>query len=274
MNAAGAWLASLVDPQGHVTFALDARSRRRIAVGEMHHGRAAVVVQALAALGARSGLVARARRRLRGDIRAALGGTVVEGWPSDPERVAGTLALAIRAGLPLHAELVAFLAARPALETPWHAAQVVAALGPACPASSGRCVSRIWDRRPFAPWTLIAADVLGNASVRARTARSIATPIRSEDPHRGGAGITSPPEIAITAVALEAIARHRAAFARAALLRGRAFPCGRPAHGRPDLRRAQSRRSLWSVSSDSGERCASRRHRRARRTGDARGVKE
>ena len=144
--------------------------------------------QALAALGARSGLVARARRRLRGDIRAALGGTVVEGWPSDPERVAGTLALAIRAGLPLHAELVAFLAARPALETPWHAAQVVAALGPLVPRELWTLCVRISDRRPFAPWTLIAADVLGDASVRARTARSIANAIRSEDssPRRRG----------------------------------------------------------------------------------------
>jgi hypothetical protein len=226
LDAAGAWLASLVDAQGAVTFAIEAHSRRRIAVGEMHHGRAAVVIQALAALGARPKLVARARRRLAGDVRAALGGSVVEGWPSDPERVAGTVALAILAGVPLQADLSAFLAARPALQTPWHAAQVVAALGPLAPRELWPlCVADL-DRRPFAPWTLIAADVLGDRSVRARAARSIADTIRSESPHRGGASLTSPPEVAITAVALEALARHRVAFARAAVERGRIFLAG------------------------------------------------
>jgi AMMECR1 domain-containing protein len=226
LSAAGAWLAALVDDQGRVTFAIDPHSRRRIPVGEMHHGRAAVVIQALAALDVRPQLVARARRCLARDIRAALGGGVVEGWPSDPERVAGTLALAILAGIPLQAELAAFLAARPALQTPWHAAQVVSALGPLAPRELWTLCIADLDRRPFAPWTLIAADVLGDGSVRARAARSIANAIRSESPHRGGAGPTSPPEVAITAVALEALARHRAAFARAAVERGHAFLAG------------------------------------------------
>ena len=223
LRAAGAWLASLVDSAGRVTFAVDPRSGSRVAVGEMHHGRIAIVVQALAALGDHPELVARARRRLVRDIRAALRGGSVEGWPSDPERVAGSLALAILAGLPLHGELAAFVAERPARLTSWHAAQVVAALGSRAPGDLWTlCVADL-DRNPFAPWTLVAADALGEPSVRARTARSIADALRLHAPHQGGADLTSPPETALTALALEALARHPAAFARAAIDRGLAF---------------------------------------------------
>jgi hypothetical protein len=60
-HAAASWLASLVDAEGNVTFAVDGRARRRVPLGEMHHGRSASVVQALAAHGTRAAVVARAR---------------------------------------------------------------------------------------------------------------------------------------------------------------------------------------------------------------------
>jgi hypothetical protein len=224
-DAAAAWLASMIDADGAITFAIDARARRRVPFGEMHHGRAAVLVQALAAHGGRRALVGRAKERLERDIRRALSSGSVEGWTDDPERVAGTMALAILAGVPREDELAAFVQVKQAPKTPWHGAQVVAALGARAPASLwASCVSDL-DRRPFAPWTLIAADVLGDRAVRIRAARAVANAIRKEAPHRGGASITPTPETALTALAVESLARFDATWARAAVARGREFLC-------------------------------------------------
>jgi len=77
---AAAWLASLVEPDGRVVFAIDPRARRRIATGVMAHGRAAVAVQALAAHGDHDALVRRARGWLERDLRAGLRGEVAEGF--------------------------------------------------------------------------------------------------------------------------------------------------------------------------------------------------
>jgi hypothetical protein len=222
-DLAAAWLASLVARDGRVTFAIDPRARQRVATGAMHHGRAAVVVQALAAAGRRPALVARARRRLAEDIRAALGGASIEGWPSDPAMVAGTLALAVLAGVPVARELASFAASHELGRAPWHAAQVVAALGPEAPAELwASCVADL-EHRPWAPWTLIAADARSDRAVRARVARAVAGAIRPAAPHRGGAAGTPIPEIALTALAVEALARHPTSWARAAAARGREF---------------------------------------------------
>ena len=189
----------------------------------MHHGRAAVVVQALATHGGRSALVARARGRLERDVRAALSGAPVQGWSDDPELVAGTMALAILAGVPIDRDLVEFIGARRAPRTPWHAAQVVAALGVHAPAEVWACCVADLDRRPFAPWTLLAADARGDRGVRGRVARAVASALRSEAPHRGAVCLASGPETAVTALAVEALSRHEVAWAGAAVVRGRAF---------------------------------------------------
>jgi AMMECR1 domain-containing protein len=223
VEAAAAWLASLVGIDGAITFAVDPRTRRRVALGEMHHGRAAVVVQALAAHGGRRALVARARRRLERDIRRGLAGGAVDGWPENPELVAGTLALATLAGVPLHGELLAYVRAGHAPKGAWHGAQVVAALGAEAPPELwSACVADL-ERRPFAPWTLLAADALSDRAVRSRAARGVADAIRKDAPYRGGASVTPMPETALTALAVESLARHEAPWTRAAVARGRAF---------------------------------------------------
>jgi AMMECR1 domain-containing protein len=231
---AASWLASLVAADGSVAFAIDPRGRRRVETGEMHHGRAAVVVQALAAAGGHDAAVARARRRLREDVRAALGGAPPAGWPGDPAAVAGTIALAVLAGVGVKEDLAALAAADAAriARTPWHAAQVVAALGPGAPAALwAACVADL-DRRPWAPWTLIAADARGDREVRARAARAVADSLRKDPPHRGGATVTPIPEVALTSIAVEALARHPAPWSRAAAARGRAFVASMQLTGR------------------------------------------
>ena len=124
------WLERLVGADGSITFAIDPRRRTREQVGVMCHGRAAIVVQALALHRGRRPAVRRARARLLADIRAALRGRPIAGWPQHRAVVVGTLALACRAGLPLAAELRALVASTPELaRTPWHAAQAIAVLG-------------------------------------------------------------------------------------------------------------------------------------------------
>jgi AMMECR1 domain-containing protein len=223
-NAAAAWLASMVDPEGRVTFAVDPRTRRRIAFGEMHHGRAASLIQALDAHGGHAAVVARARRRLEEDVRAALGGATVDGWPSDSDLVAGTLALAVLAGVhPLAPVLEDFVVRRHPPRAAWHAAQVVAAIGRRAPEATWRvCVADL-EVHPFAPWTLLAAEARGDASVRLRAARGVAGGLREHGPHRGGASMNAVPQTAVTALAVEALARHRAPFSRDAMKRGEGF---------------------------------------------------
>jgi hypothetical protein len=222
-QAAAAWMASMVDADGAVTFAIDPRARRRFAVGEMHHARAAELVRALAMHGKRTAVFARARRRLERDIRAALEGNPVPGWSGHPERVVATLALAVRAGIPLHGELLSFARAHGVPRTPWHAAQAVAALGDAAPTAMWEiCVTDLKEH-PFAPWTLLAAVARGDQAVRARAAHGLAGCIREEPPHRGGATITAVPETALTAVAAEALSHCPESPARAAVARAREF---------------------------------------------------
>jgi hypothetical protein len=69
----------------------------------------------------------------------------------------------------------------------------------------------------------MAAATRGDRAVRARSARTLAAALRKAPPHRGGAEGTPIPEMALTAVSVEALARHPAPWARTAALRGRAF---------------------------------------------------
>ena len=80
------WLASLVAADGSVTFARDARTGAELPLGEMHHGRAAVVLQALAREGGHEAVVTRGRRAMRTAIKRGLEGRAVAGWPDQPLR--------------------------------------------------------------------------------------------------------------------------------------------------------------------------------------------
>ena len=219
-----AWLERLVDDDGAITFAIDPRRRTREPSGVMCHGRAAVVVQALAAASSQRGIVRRAQRRLLADIRGALAGRAVDGWPNEPAAVVGTVALACRAGLPLGPELRRLVDATPDLATnPWHAAQAVAVLGGAAPDSLWRACVRDTGRRPFAPWTLLAARARKDAATEERLTRALADRMRAAPPHQGGADVSRVPEIALTALAVEALLPSRDRRARAAAARGQAF---------------------------------------------------
>ncbi len=219
-----AWLERLVDEDGAMTFAVDPRRRIRERVGVMHHGRAAVVVQAMSAWSSKRGLVTRARQRLLADVRSALAGRIVEAWPREPAAVIGTVALACRAGLPLVSELRELVDATPAIaRNPWHAAQAMAVLGGDAPASLWQACVRDLESRPFAPWTLIAARARDDAATEQRLTRALADHLRAHPPHAGGAAVARVPEVALTAVAVEALLPSRDSQARAAVARGQEF---------------------------------------------------
>jgi AMMECR1 domain-containing protein len=225
LDAAAAHLASLVDGRGDVTFAIDPRNGKRAARGEMHHGRVAVALRALGEHGGHARVTARARDLLAREVRAALGGGRVTGWPDRPDIVAGTLALVAMGGVDVRRELRAWTAAHPEVaRSPWHAAQTVAALGRDAPASLWEACARDLDVHPWSPWTAIAARARGDEGVLARCVPALVDSIRRESPHVGGCGVRAVPETALTAVTVEALAPvDSTAAARAAVRRGRAF---------------------------------------------------
>lgn len=223
IEAAAGWLAAQVDPRGQIRFALDARARTEHMHGEFLHGRAAVVVQALAAHGGYPRELSRARGWLRAEVRAALSGRKTPDWPEDRARAAGSVALAVLGGVDLMEDLVQLAAAEPLKRNPWHAAQVVAALGLRAPLSLWEaCVTNLRDQ-PWAPWTGLAAHALGDTKVANRVTGVLAASIRKVAPHRGAANVTHIPEIALTAVAVEALAPSRSSAARAATARATSF---------------------------------------------------
>jgi AMMECR1 domain-containing protein len=220
------WLTGLVGRDGRVTFAVDPRTGQATSTGAMHHARASVVAHALGAHGVTSAHAAaadRARRRLLADARAALAGSPVEAWPSDPAQVAGTLALLLRGGVPVRDDLLAFVRTTDVARSPWHASQVVAVLGRDAPEPLWSAALADLDVHPWAPWTLLAADARGDLAVRDRVARSLAAGIRDHAPHAGAGALTEVPEVPLTALAVEALVRHPAPWARAAARRARAF---------------------------------------------------
>jgi hypothetical protein len=215
-DEAARWLARQVQEDGSVVFAVDPRGRRRAAQGAMHHGRVAVALRALEAHGGHGRATKRARARLEKDLDALSGG--------EPAQTAGTLALAALAGIPVRAALLERARGwREVAKIPWHAAQVVAALGKDAPEPLWRACARDLDTRPWAPWTAIAAHNRGDGAVLARVAPALVASLRASSPHRGGAGVTAVPEIALTALTVEALALVDAPDARAAARRGRAF---------------------------------------------------
>jgi AMMECR1 domain-containing protein len=224
-DAAARWLARLIEPDGTVVFALDARTGRAMPYGEMHHARVAAAVQALDAHGGHGAKVALARERLARDAREALSGVPVTAWPDHPAKVAGTLAHLVRAGVDVKAELLAMAVQEEVAHVPWHAAQVATALGPDAPESLVTACERDLVERPWAPWTVLASvrrRMSGDSLSRA--VEALVDSIRKEGPHRGGVSRTEVPEVALTALTVEALRGVRQTGpVRAATARGEEF---------------------------------------------------
>jgi AMMECR1 domain-containing protein len=211
-GAAAEWLSSLITGDGALTFSVDARTGTSTPIGRMQHGRAATVIQALAEHGGYATLVARARAKLRRDIERALQGKAVPGWPSHPAEVAGTLALASRAGVGAEACLAYATAQQAAIaQVPWHAAQVVTALGARAPRALWDACVRDLERQPWAPWTVLAHHARGDAAGTAAPIQGLVAAIRLAGPHRGAVIAARQPEVAITALTVEALSCYRRA---------------------------------------------------------------
>ncbi len=158
-DLAADWLARLVSANGQIAFGIDARSGKVVATGPMHHGRAAVLLQALDRHGGHTLRVRRARAWLARKVAAGARGARVEGWPRDLGEAAGTLALAAMARVDVSRGLLAIARSEALRSSPWHAAQVVAALGRSAPEPLWRrCVDDLANR-PWAPWTVMASVV-------------------------------------------------------------------------------------------------------------------
>jgi hypothetical protein len=226
-DAAAAWMARLVQRDGSVLLAVDARTGLVTRTGEMHHARTAAAVEALALHGGYPVLVARARKRLERDAQRASSGMPIEAWPTDTAKVAGTLAHLARAGVEVTGMLTALARQPDVLRAPWHAAQVAAALGAAAPKPLvDACVASL-DTQPWAPWTVLAlARQTGNGigDALSRSVNALVASVRAQPPHRGAVNATPIPEVALTALTVEALRRIRAdAAARAAIARAVAF---------------------------------------------------
>jgi AMMECR1 domain-containing protein len=224
IEMAAAWLSRLVDARGDVLFAIDARSGARSTTGTLHHGRSAMVVRALLAHGGFATVAARAQARLAEDVRRGLRGGALLGWPAESDRMAGTLALATLAGIDMRAELRAFLDAHAEVAaSPWHAAQCVAALGPAAPPALWRACVDDLRVRPWAPWTALAARAMQDGETLGRAVAALVGALRAGGTFAGGAGVTALPELALTAITVEALAGLPTQEARAGCRRGRRF---------------------------------------------------
>ena len=225
-HAAAQWIAGLVQDDGAVLFGREARTGAAYAPGEMHHARVAAAVQALDAHGGYGKKVKRARQRLAQDAAAALSGSVVQAWPEDPARVAGTLAHLVRAGVDTVRDALRQLASSSdGARVPWHAGQVAAALGADTPAVvRDACVRDLGDH-PWAPWTVLAAATLPlTGALLARAVDALVASVRQEGPHRGSVVRAGIAETALTALTVEALRGVRAtAPVRAAIRRGQAF---------------------------------------------------
>jgi hypothetical protein len=226
LDAAAAWLARLVQKDGSVLFAIDARTGSAVRVGEMHHARVAAAVQALALHGGHPAIVSRARKRLARDAEQALAGSAVESWPQERAKAAGTLAHLLRAGVDLKRALLAMAGDPEVLAVPWHAGQVAAALGGDAPDALVRSCVAALETRAWAPWTVLALAnrPLVASEDFAKAVGALVASVRTEGPHRGGVRLTPIPEVALTALTVEALRSVRPTRAvREAIQRGAAF---------------------------------------------------
>ena len=203
---AARWLARQVRSDGSIVFGFDPRTGESMAVGKMFHGRSASVIEALDLIGTERRSVARARRWLGREIERGLRGASIDGWPDTPAMVAGTLALALRAGIDVRSRLSELAASGSEIaSSPWHAGQVVAALGRGAPKGLwSACVGDL-ARNPVAPWTLLGAIALGEDGVRLRCEAALLEAIRARGPHAGAVMGAAVPEVALTAMAMTAL---------------------------------------------------------------------
>jgi AMMECR1 domain-containing protein len=223
-DLAARWLATLIHDDGSITFAIDGRRRQHHAVGLMHHGRTALVIQALAAHRRAPKRVARARNRLATDIGMALKGRLVSGWPDEPAMAVGTVALACLAGAKLMQPLSELVRSTRGIERhAWYAAQAVIALGKAAPPKLWRACVADLKHRPWAPWTAMAAHIRHDRAVYARCEKPLIDSIATTAPHVGGALVSRVPECAQTAVVAEALRASKSAAGRRAAKRARDF---------------------------------------------------
>ena len=219
---AAAWLARLIDDRGVVGHSVDAATGQVLLTGSFAHGRAAAVIRALDVHGGYSRRAAKARGWLSGQIRSALRGKPVANWPLEADGVAGTLALAVLAGIDVRDELESV---SPRVESAWHAAQAVIALGP--DSAAARRLWRLCVRdlkfRPWAPWTTLAARVVGDDRVLRGCFESLVASVQKNAPYAGGVNVTPVPEIALTAITAQALSPIKTLEAQAACRRARAF---------------------------------------------------
>ena len=203
---AARWLARQIRSDGSIAFGLDPRTGESMAAGKMFHGRSASVLEALYLIGTEERSVARARRWLGREIERGLRGAAIDGWPDTPAMVAGTLALALRAGIDVRSRLTELAASTSEIaSSPWHAGQVVAALGRGAPKGLwSACVADL-ARNPVAPWTLLGAIALGDNAVRLQCETALLEAIRPRGPHAGGVMGAAVPELALTAMAVTAL---------------------------------------------------------------------
>ena len=202
---AAAWLARLVQADGSMVFAIDPVRRILQPTGELHHARAAVAIEALAKHGGYASEVRRARRALDRDIERALAGGAVEGWPLEKEKAAGTLALAVWAGVDVRAILRKWVEDDFLVSHPWQAAQVALALGRETPRTLWNACLADLGRTSFAPWTALAAKSVGDEVGYRRAAAALTSSIATTRPHEGGVNVTRVPECGLTAVAAHAL---------------------------------------------------------------------
>jgi len=223
ITAAAGWLAQRVDAKGRVTFGVSPRTAEQHRQSSMFHGRAAILVRAL--LSQRVGNVAamRARRWLEVELVRALAGRPVDQFPTEPALVAGTLALAVMSGIELSDALMAYAVRPEVLAVPWHAAQVVAALGTRAPEALWNACQRHLEAEPWSPWTALAAKARGDAETFARATAALVAAVPEHGPHAGGVGPNSVPELARTAATVEALLTVDSEAARGARARARAF---------------------------------------------------
>jgi hypothetical protein len=231
IDYAAAWLARMIDARGQVAFAIDARNRVLQPSGPLWHARSAIAIEALAAQGGHAAAVARARRWLAGAIESALAGKRVEAWPEDRASAIGTVALACLGGVRARDRLEALvvgwrgLARSPAW--PWHAGQVACALGRATPPELWAWCLADLARHPFAPYTALAARIIGDERALRLATAALAPFIRHALPFLGGGSATTMPETALTAVAAHALAGTRHAADALAFVRARQLLPGR-----------------------------------------------
>jgi AMMECR1 len=217
------FLRSRIGSDGAVEYGSDPRRRERFARGEYFHARSALVIEALDTAGVAPRVVARARRFLDAEIRAALAGRPVPGWPRSPAEVVGALAMALRARIDTRRELLALAEGVDFSPTPWHAAQAVSALGPGAPPELWRACVRDLRNRPWAPWTAIAARAVADGPTLERAERALADSCRRAAPWQGAAELTPIPELSLTALIAEGLAGSAGRAARAARQCAQAF---------------------------------------------------